>query len=361
MIINRHNYEEFFLLYVDKELEAEGYTAVENFARQNPDLAKELETLQQATLVNNSIQFTEKELLYKKENSISLADYEEYFLLAADNELSKQLSIEVENFVLKHPQLQDEFTLLQQTKLQPELIAFAGKEKLYRKEKKERRIIPFILIRVGAAAAVAGIVYTSSIIINNNKSSDKTAVIASQNLAKATSEKNNSLPLKSETEKTDTSLYPEKEIRNIVKNAAVNRINSGKNNLGKFKKIQKREEAIAVNKVKSVNERKEPFSEQSLAEIATQKPEPVQEENHVKNFNGNSNPDKVNNNNIVINQPISTEDHPLVTHAVYLETDNNEEEKTIYIGSAEINKNKLKGLLKKAAVFLDKKLRRNDE
>ncbi|MEJ7676545.1 MAG: hypothetical protein WKG06_01445 [Segetibacter sp.] len=189
MIINRDNYEEFFLLYVDKELKADGQAAVESFVRQNPDLAKELEMLQQATLVNNNIQFTEKELLYKKETSISLANYEQYFLLSADNELSEQQAIEVENFVLKHPQLQNEFTLLQETRLQPEPIVFAGKEKLYRKEKKKRRIIPITLLRVGAAAAIVSIVYISSIIVHNNKSSGKTGITASQKAAKATSEK----------------------------------------------------------------------------------------------------------------------------------------------------------------------------
>ncbi|MEJ7676544.1 MAG: hypothetical protein WKG06_01440 [Segetibacter sp.] len=162
------------------------------------------------------------------------------------------------------------------------------------------------------------------------------------------------MPLKSVTEKTNTSLYREKEIRNIVKNAAVNKINSEKNNLRKFKKIQKREEAIAVNKVRTVSERKVPFSEQSLAETATQKPEPVQAESHINNLNSNSSHDVVSNdgkNDVIINKPIVKDTQPLVTHAVYLETDNIEEEKSLYIGSAEINKNKLKGLFKKLLFF----------
>ena len=43
--INRNNYEEFFLLYADNELDAETKLAVENFVQQNTDLAVELEML----------------------------------------------------------------------------------------------------------------------------------------------------------------------------------------------------------------------------------------------------------------------------------------------------------------------------
>ena len=44
MIINRHNYEECFILYWDNELTASQKQAVENFVKENPDLQEEFKT-----------------------------------------------------------------------------------------------------------------------------------------------------------------------------------------------------------------------------------------------------------------------------------------------------------------------------
>lgn len=80
-IINRLNYEEYFLLYTDNELNAAERHAVEEFARQYPDLKIELEMLQQSTLKPENIVFHSKDVLLK--NSASLINETNWWKIAA--------------------------------------------------------------------------------------------------------------------------------------------------------------------------------------------------------------------------------------------------------------------------------------
>ena len=67
MNIDRHNYEEFFLLYVDNELSAPERNMVQLFVQQNPDLDKELQLLQQSIVKQDEIIFEDKGSLLKEE------------------------------------------------------------------------------------------------------------------------------------------------------------------------------------------------------------------------------------------------------------------------------------------------------
>ena len=67
MTLTRYNYEEFFLLYIDGELEEEDRTSVETFVRVNPDLGEELQQLQRAVLVPDETWSLDKSLLYMEE------------------------------------------------------------------------------------------------------------------------------------------------------------------------------------------------------------------------------------------------------------------------------------------------------
>ncbi len=158
MEINRHNYEEFFLLYVDNELSPAERTALHQFLEQNPDLKPELEALQNTVLhsTGNDTVFPNIQSLLKSESNqtINESNCEEYFVLYTDNELNNNERALVEDFVKYSPQYQSAFQLLQSTKLQAdESIVFRNKKILY-KHKGSVNAIYTNLIKWSVAAAI---------------------------------------------------------------------------------------------------------------------------------------------------------------------------------------------------------------
>ena len=179
MNINHHNYEEFFILYMDNELSAEDRRSVELFVQENADLKEELDILLQSRMVpDEKLVFEEKDSLLKSGglSSIGAHNYEEWFLYYADNELTPAQRKEVEQFITNHSSLQNELTLLLRAKIEPEEIVFPYKESLYREEEKVR-VIAFSWKRYAAAAALLLAVSTTALVVyRNNNKTDTTGV-----------------------------------------------------------------------------------------------------------------------------------------------------------------------------------------
>lgn len=188
MNINRHNYEEYFILYLDNELNSDDRRMVEVFVEQHPDLKEELDTLLQYKLVPDThIVFDGKEELMK-ENGHSLvtaANYAEWLSLYIDNELDAEELELVQQFIAASPAAQKELELLQKTKLQPENIIFADKALLYRKEENVRRIIAFRW-RVAAAVLILLLGATALIISNQGSSTDQPGVAVTKTVRPTT-------------------------------------------------------------------------------------------------------------------------------------------------------------------------------
>lgn len=173
MQINRHNYEEFFILYMDNELCDADRRMVESFVQKHPDLKDELDTLLQYKLEpDTSVNFIGKDDLLKLngESPITLTNYEEWLLLCADGELNVAQETAVKNFIAAHPAINKEWEQLLQSRFQPdEAIIFADKDKLYRREEKVRPMLPRWWRMAAAAVLLIGAGLTTAIIINNNK------------------------------------------------------------------------------------------------------------------------------------------------------------------------------------------------
>lgn len=164
MNINRHNYEEFFLLYVDKELSGADRKAVDVFVQANPDLKIELHALQQTVVKADDIVLDKKDWLYMEEDITVL---QENLLLYADDELTAAEKKSVEFLLTIDKTAQTEWSILQQTKLEPDMTTvFADKQLLYRKE--GARVVSFKWWRVAAAAVLLGIVTWAGVSMYKN-------------------------------------------------------------------------------------------------------------------------------------------------------------------------------------------------
>ncbi len=174
MNINRHNYEEYFILYLDNELSSEQRRSVEEFAQLHPDLQEELELLRQTKFTpDEQVIFSQKEeLLFSGDPSfITISNYEEWLVAYIDNELAPEQRTAVEIFAGQHINVQKELELFQQTRLQPEAILFPDKESLYRKEEKIR---PIVWWRIAAAAVLFIGIGTTAVVLLNNKNGNET-------------------------------------------------------------------------------------------------------------------------------------------------------------------------------------------
>ncbi len=152
MNIDRHNYETFFLLYVDNELSADERKAVELFVQENPDLQVELSSLQDTVLKADDVALNKKDWLYKEDGITVLR---ESLLLYADNELSESDKRKVEALLAIDKTSSAEWNIIRQTKAEPDTsIVFENKRSLYRKE--EGTVVAIRWWRVAAAAVLLG-------------------------------------------------------------------------------------------------------------------------------------------------------------------------------------------------------------
>ncbi len=218
MKIDRHNYEEYFLLYIDNELNIDQKGQVEQFVKENPDLEEELVMLQQSKLVPDStIVFDKKDLLIKNENDsfINLNNYEEWLVLYVDDELNEEEKIVVEKFVAAHPKVQQELELFKQTKLEPEEIVFANKKVLYRKEKVTVISMQMQWWRVAVAAIliVAAGMTLYSVLNNRNNKTGTPGEIAKTGTKKEQSPNSAKTILPNQQEQATS---PGKEIKNNI-------------------------------------------------------------------------------------------------------------------------------------------------
>jgi hypothetical protein len=233
MNINRYNYEEYFLLYVDNELAADERNEVEAFAAEHPDLAEELNLLQLSVVKpEKHLVFTNKDALMKSSPGagfINAANYEEYFILYADNELSPPQKIAVEQYVHAHPERQQEFELFKQAKLEPEKIECSFKAALYKKEEKKKPILfRWAMTAAAAVILIAGLFWlnqdgrmSGQRMADDNTTSPKEAKPSDQQLPNNNPDSNGS-NIKEQKEQNNSNATPVIDASSIKNTALAN-------------------------------------------------------------------------------------------------------------------------------------------
>ena len=202
MNITRHNYEEYFILYMDNELGDDDRRMVEAFVLQHPDLKEELDQLLQYKLLpDTDILFPGKEELIKinGESPVTLTNYEEWLVLYTDNELDGGQRKAVEKFMTENPSVEKELFLFQRSKLQPEQIIFPNKESLYRREEKVK-ILPARWWRAVAAVLILAVGLSAVIVITNRPSIVKNDIAVKNSGSENNTPRDNSTqPIKKES------------------------------------------------------------------------------------------------------------------------------------------------------------------
>jgi hypothetical protein len=346
MNINRLNYENYFLLYVDGELSATEMQAVDRFAAENEDLVDELNMLLQTKLPVEAYHFENKSsLLRTTSDHINSINCEEKFLFFIDDELTEQEKEETLYFVSTHPEYQELFETIQQAKLPIEHISFPDKESLFKKEESTKPVILLHWWKLAVAAAIIGIIAMVGILVPYNNSSKSVA----KSIKNAASD----------------------ELKNSVKEQPV----LLQNKIEDQTQFVQTKKSLPGKLLNSLNENKS-FEKSTIIEPIIAKTEitkhlDAQETIAVNTPNSNTLNDiqvinKESNNHASLLIPVNSHADETVAQnyikpAVYKELDTDDERKSLYVGSVEINKDKLRGFLRKASSLFKGKNKNEEE
>lgn len=179
MKIDIHNYEAFFLDFVEGRLDDASNLEMLAFLRKHPDLKAELENFTDVRLESAEISFKEKNQLKKldfQNTEVDLKNFDDYCIAHYEKLLSQSESEKLFNYLILHPEKQNDFQLFGKTCLKADTsVIFEAKPFL---KKKPKGVIRTVILKWTAVAA--GIVLIVTVFY---KSPDKQAIKLPQNVA----------------------------------------------------------------------------------------------------------------------------------------------------------------------------------
>jgi len=157
-MIHTGNYESFFLLYIDQELNDAQMKMVDEFLLSHPELQSEFDLLMSTRLPVEHFSFDKESLMAENMHPGSVA---EDLLLYIDDELPADKKNIIEFELASNKDYQQQFESLKLARLDAsEIIEYPNKKELYRHTERVIAFRPWM--RVAAAAvviAISGVIY----------------------------------------------------------------------------------------------------------------------------------------------------------------------------------------------------------
>lgn len=301
--------------------------------------------------------------------TINRTNYETYFLRYVDGDLSDAEQLMVDGFVAENTDLATELESLLQTKFIPDTtVVFANKEQLFKKENKETPVLFFTWQRIAVAAAFIGLVIMAwlllptkesvhPIVINSTKKNKVADLIANK-------ESKHPIAINSIEKNKVADLMPTKKsipFNSNKKKPIYNYTVQLKNPINNKKSTQKNNRSIVVLDDATIktydsrltiknNENNSP--NKALNSAATDAI--ALQNNSEKTATANKTLAASEQLNIAVSNN-TNESSTIIHRAVYKELDTETDNNSLYVGSIELNKDKLRGLFRKAASLLKRK------
>ena len=151
-MINRSNYEAFFLDFHEGRLNESQRRTLLDFLSRNPDLKEEFDQFELITIDPPAGQFREKNLLRKQ--AVTDSNFKTWLVALEENDLSEEEARELRQFIRENPEHLRELEIFRKTKLQPDYnIRFRNKASL----KKGGFVFPMWSRVAAAACLLAGL------------------------------------------------------------------------------------------------------------------------------------------------------------------------------------------------------------
>lgn len=172
--INRHNYEEYFVDFLDGKLDSSERMLLMSFLDQNPDLKEELKSFENEMLVVDEIGFNEKNSLKKNiiVSDIKTSNFDELCIAKIEGDLNKRESLEFDKFIAANGKQKD-VELYELTKFTPDFsIKYENKDELKLKSPQIIRLNTTSILSIAASIVLLISVYIFIPKNQNNQLSD---------------------------------------------------------------------------------------------------------------------------------------------------------------------------------------------